>query len=246
MLSVVTAVKLKSAYRFAVVGLFLSASVLGGSASKARDVNITKDIPYVDMHLNGKTVRIERSQDPTRRLPDSYAKTSRKCPPFCIHPLKVAPGIETVGELELLKFLKSHVEKGKGLLVDARLPAWYKKGTIPGAINIPFTVLAPRKNAEAGNKHLGTILRILGAKKHSNDQWDFSEALSLLLFCNGPWCDQSPRAIRYLVSAGYPANKLFYYRGGVQMWLLMGLNIETPTPDPVRRNTSQLSTLGAN
>jgi hypothetical protein len=35
---------------------------------------------------------------------------------------------------------------------------------------------------------------------------------ALLLFCNGTWCDQSPRAIRNLVEADYPPNKLFYYR----------------------------------
>jgi rhodanese-related sulfurtransferase len=58
--------------------------------------------------------------------------------------------------------------------------------------------------------------------------WDFSAALDLAMFCNGPWCDQSPRAIRNLTEAGYPPEKLRYYRGGMQLWLLLGLSVQTP------------------
>jgi len=49
-----------------------------------------------------------------------------------------------------------------------------------------------------------------------------------VLFCNGPWCDQSPRAIRGLRKIGYPADKLHYYRGGMQDWLIMGLTTIVP------------------
>jgi rhodanese-related sulfurtransferase len=62
--------------------------------------------------------------------------------------------------------------------------------------------------------------------------WDFSRAKEIMLFCNGPWCDQSPRAIRGLVKLGYPVNKIHYYRGGMQDWLLLGLSVEVPTLPP--------------
>ena len=60
------------------------------------------------------------------------------------------------------------------------------------------------------------------------EQWDFSNAKELLLWCNGPWCGQSPRAIHGLLKAGYPAEKLYYYRGGMQMWQSLGLTTILP------------------
>ena len=60
------------------------------------------------------------------------------------------------------------------------------------------------------------------------EKWDFSNAKELLLWCNGPWCGQSPRAISGLLNAGYPAEKLYYYRGGMQMWQSLGLTITLP------------------
>jgi len=193
------------------------------NALQARKVNITRDMPYVDIIIKGKRYRIERIQDTSHKLTNSYARTSRPCPPFCIHPISVAPGVKTVGEVELIHFLKEQVESGTGVLVDARIPAFYRKGTIPGAVNIPFTLLSRDRNA-----YLGRILSILGAVKRADGGWNFTNARHLLLFCNGPWCDQSPRAIRGLLAAGYPASKLYYYRGGMQNWQALGLTTITP------------------
>jgi len=60
------------------------------------------------------------------------------------------------------------------------------------------------------------------------ESWDFTKAKELLLWCNGPWCGQSPRAIRALLAIGYPAEKLHYYRGGMQMWQSLGLTTVLP------------------
>jgi rhodanese-related sulfurtransferase len=65
-----------------------------------------------------------------------------------------------------------------------------------------------------------------GDKK--TDTWDFSEARQLLLWCNGPWCGQSPRAIKALLGHGFPAEKVSYYRGGMQMWKVLGLTVVIP------------------
>lgn len=187
-------------------------------------IKITQDIPYLDVRHNGKTVRIMRIQDPEHRLTNSYAKTSRPCPPFCVHPIKVADGVQTVGELELLNFLDKQVKQGKGALIDARLPQWYEKGTIPGSVNIPFPILT----AGIDNPHTAKILKLLGGKVNKDGSWNFENARELMLFCNGLWCGQSPRAIAALIKIGYPKAKLHWYRGGMQAWQLLGLTTVIP------------------
>ncbi len=189
----------------------------------ALEVNLTRDLPYLDLQYEGKRVRIQRIQDTSHRLDNSFAKTSRPCPPFCIHPMQAAIGVETVGELELLDFLVKKVRTNRGLLVDARLPEWYQRGTIPGAVNIPWTILT----AGPDNPFTAKILRALDAVEE-NGEWDFRRAVELLLFCNGPWCDQSPRAIKNLIALGYPPEKLHYYRGGMQVWQLLGMTTLVP------------------
>ena len=200
-----------------------AAAILAASAitASAQDVNITPDVSSHTIDLNGRTVTIARNQDPNNRIDPEFAKTSRACPPFCIHPMEAAAGVETVGELEVIDFIKQDVSDGRGLLIDSRVPEWHAKGTIPGAVNVPFSTL------EATNPYRDEILKALGAR-NSGGSWDFSGAKTLVLFCNGPWCDQSPRSIRNLTAAGYPAEKIKYYRGGMQVWLLLGLNIENP------------------
>ncbi len=212
--------------------LAVGALGVGGAWAAPGDdvkVKIAPGIPYVDVTIGGRTVRIMRNQDTRHRLTNSFTKTSRACPPFCIQPMVPAPGVHTVGELELLDFIKKKVETGKGVLIDARIPAWYRKGTIPGSVNIPFTLLDKR------NPYRDRILVVLGAKKLEDGTWDFGGARDLLLFCNGPWCGQSPHAIRNLIAAGYPPEKLYYYRGGMQSWQLLGLTVVKPAIAAARK-----------
>ena len=42
-------------------------------------------------------------------------------------------------------------------------------------------------------------------------------------FCNGPVCPQSPSAYRAMVREGFPATKIYYYRGGMLDWDALGL-----------------------
>ncbi|MGA1179662.1 MAG: rhodanese-like domain-containing protein, partial [Marivivens sp.] len=37
---------------------------------------------------------------------------------------------------------------------------------------------------------------------------------------------QSPTAIRNLLEVGYPAERIFYYRGGMQAWRMLGLSVK--------------------
>ena len=58
--------------------------------------------------------------------------------------------------------------------------------------------------------------------------WDCTNAQRVVLFCNGLWCGQSPTAIRNMVEAGYPVDRIMYYRGGMQNWRLLGLTVVKP------------------
>ena len=203
------------------ITLFLAGSTLAVAAAKKEiKVKITPDIPYIDVDVMGEPIRIMRIQDTKHKLKNSYVKTSRPCPPFCVQPFEPFKGIKTYGEYELLQFLKNEVSNNTGVLVDARLPKWYNQGTIPGAINIPFPILNPK----ASNEYLDQILPILGAEK-KNGKWDFSHAQKLVVFDNGPWCQQANRALHHLIELGYPKDKIKYYRGGMQYWQILGLTV---------------------
>ncbi len=181
-------------------------------------VRITPDIGWVKVRHMGKEIKVMRIQDTASRLTDDYTKTSRPCPPFCIHPTRVDQNIETIAEVEMMHFLKEKVTQGKGLVVDARLQSWYELETIPSAVNIPYTTL------EGADKETAKrLFRLLGMQVDANGKWDFSQAKALAVFCNGVWCDQSHRLIDGLLKFGYPARKIYYYRSGFQGWKLLGL-----------------------
>ena len=209
-------------------GHFLAAFVVtlfgGALQATAQDVRITKDIMQVEYGFNGKTYVISRNQDPNARIPDAYAKTSRPCPEFCIQPMIIHEGVNTYGELELLTFLQEKVDKGHGFLIDSRTSDWYAKGTIPGSVNLPFNAFVPGPD----NVFFDSLMVMLSGKQSADGNWEFTDPKDLLLFCNGPWCDQSPTAISNLLAINYPAEKLHYYRGGMQSWLGNGLTVEMP------------------
>jgi len=60
---------------------------------------------------------------------------------------------------------------------------------------------------------------------------DFSKAKTLVLFCNGSWCGQTPKSVLSLLELSYPANKIKYYRDGIQGWLNLGLTTVVTSTD---------------
>lgn len=203
----------------------LNLVVSTASADEEIKVKITKTMDNVEVMHKGQKMLIQRNQDNNNTVSKHYEKTSRNCPPFCINPIKLAPGVETLGELEVLDYLKKMSDGDKTIMViDSRTTDWVeqKSGTIPGAVNIPWTKLAPSKGADEI-----TIAEIMtkefGAKENDDDSFDFSKAKTLVLFCNGMWCGQSPNNIKTLLKFGYPAEKLKWYRGGMQNWENLGL-----------------------
>lgn len=188
----------------------------------ALEVKITKDLPFIEVNINGKNIKIQRIQDTTHKLKNSYAKTSRPTPPFGIQPYQPIEGIQTVSELDVINFIKDKLPQNKGILIDARMPKWNKAGTIPSSTNIPFSVLTPSTKTSYGK-----IIGLLGGKKEG-EKWDFKQAQNLLIFDNGPWCQQGVRAMQNLVKIGYPKSKILYYRGGMQYWQILGLTTTIP------------------
>ncbi|MCG6861399.1 MAG: hypothetical protein LJE70_09030 [Chromatiaceae bacterium] len=194
---------------------------------------ITPDLDAVEVIHNGQKVVVTRGHDSSATLPEEFLKTDRGCPPFCVQPMVAAEGVTTVGELEVLDFLKRSAEGDASILVvDSRTADWVMRGTIPGSTNIPWTLL--RQDSMAGmfgdsdESQLDKIMEErFGAKKRKTG-WDFSDAKTLVLFCNGIWCSQSSNNIATLIKLGYPADKINWYRGGMQDWVSAGLTIVKP------------------
>lgn len=203
------------AYAVAVVSI-------AADAPQDGEVRITPELRSIEVQHAGRTVVIERRQDPASTINPVYARTARPCPPYCIQPAVIAPGVETIGELEMLAYLE-RVARGDDtvLVIDSRTPDWLKRGTIPGSVNISWRELSPEAGADP--MEIAEILERRFGALNQEGLWDFSGVKTLVLFCNGPWCGQSPRNIRTLLKFGYPAHKLKWYRGGMQAWESLGL-----------------------
>jgi len=190
--------------------LFALVALAGPAVAQDAKVKIDKDRASVTVPTLSGDVEISRIQDPDHEVTGEWARTSRPCPEFCIQPMTPAPGVTTIGELELLDALQDP----EIVVVDSRTPDWYLGGTIPGAVNIPYTEAVDR-------------LGELGCEVDF-DGWDCGNANDVALFCNGLWCGQSPTAIRRMIEAGFPAENISYYRGGMQSWRVLGLTVTEP------------------
>jgi len=113
-----------------------------------------------------------------------------------IQPITIAPGVRTVGELEVI----AHLHEGHPV-IDTRASTSFAAGTIPGARNIPHTNAA-------------SLIA------------DVDPAQPTIFFCNGPQCPATPDAIHALLTAGHPADAILYYRGGLHDWVSLGLPLE--------------------
>ena len=109
-----------------------------------------------------------------------------------VQPIELAPGVRTIGELELI----DHVRCGLAL-VDTRLEHYHRASTIPGAVNIPHEDILDR-------------IGELDADRPT------------VFFCNGPQCAATPDAIHTLLTAGHPPGVILFYRGGMHDWMTLG------------------------
>lgn len=171
---------------------------------------IAKGVTSLEVQTPAGRLEIKRIPDPEHRFSQEWAHTSRSAPPAELQPLVQVAGVVPLGELELIEALQSR----DVVVADGRKPEQYAKYTIPGAINLPFT-------------EYEAALETLSCRR-SGDGWDCAGARTVALFCNGAWCGQSPTAIRKMTAAGFPADRILYYRNGLQGWLLQGLCVWTP------------------
>jgi rhodanese-related sulfurtransferase len=203
--------------------LVLVAGFSLAAAAADQPVGITATLPYVDVLHEGRAFRIKREEDSFNQIEPDYAMTSRPCPPYCIQPMRLAPGVETIGELELLDYLKRVGRDPKVLVIDSREREWLQRsGIIPGAIHLPWTQLHPN-HADPASIAETLELQFGAARLGGGGLWNFENAKTLVFYCNGSWCGQSPTNIKQLLSLGYPADKLKWYRGGMQSWKSLGL-----------------------
>ncbi len=188
-------------------------------------VKITETLPYVELGVGKDRILLMRHQDPEHVVPSPYNQTARDCPPYCVQPMHVAPGVETIGELEVIEYLRRAAAGEPVLVIDSRTPVWTARGIIPGAIEIPYTRLDP---AVADPAAVAELMELELGVARVDGLWSFATAKTLVLYCNGPWCGQSPTNIRALLNYGYPAHKLKWYRGGIQAWEQLGLTTVKP------------------
>jgi len=172
-----------------------------------------------------------------RRVPD-VCKKSFVTKVGVLQPMTLSKHIETVGELEVLVHIKkANISPETHILIDARTPQWYKQMTIPTSINLSFNTINYTEDLDEDDFQNKTdylkykedyinMFKILNIKK-TNDGLDFSQAKSAVFYCNGSWCSQSPKAIMKLINIGYPQEKLLWYRGGLQDWVIYDFTVES-------------------
>jgi len=197
---------------------FILVWAVAASAGQFDKVKITPDIAYIYVYHKGKAVKVHRIQDTKHKLTGEYANIYR--PGKDIQPIKMHKDIKTIGEVELLTFMKTKVNKKKGLLVDLRPKRVYKRESIPSAVNIPAKVKDDKVKVEK-------ILKILGAKRLADGSLDTSSVKEVAFYCHGLWCNKSSEFIKTFLELGYPADKMLYYRGGFQMWKILGFTTVT-------------------
>ena len=184
-------------------------ALVTATSSWADGVNITKDVASVTVETPSGPVTISREQNQDAVIEGDFARIARPCPSFCIQPMTPAEGVTTVGELEVLAALQDP----DTLVIDGRVRPDWETGTIPGSISMPYTEMADR-------------LGELGCEPDFDGFICDAETVpNLVMFCNGPWCGQSPAAIRRIIEAGYPVDKISYYRWGMQGWRMLGLTV---------------------
>lgn len=185
-------------------------------AASAQDTSASAQVSFM---FDGARIEIAPNSPNAATHAARFAALAPSCNPDCIVPLIAAVGVETVIEPDVLEFLINAVAENQGLLVDARMPDARALGYIPGSVSLPFETLAPE------NAFRDDILKALGARAFE-DVFNFVDAQNLVVFDNGPSQNDAGILISHLLEAGYPADRIRYYRGGMQVWSVVGLTVQ--------------------
>lgn len=195
--------------------------VLSYTFSIAKDsyIPISQGVKSIKMSLNGEDFVLMRNQNKDNTINSFYSKTTLGVP----QPLVLAKDVETLGELEFIEYMKKAQDDENIMIVDSRTPGWYAKLRIPGASNVPYT------NFKTKDLAYETVEFEFNVIINKDKTLDFSKAKTLVIYCNGYWCGQTPAMVKNsefsLLKLGYPPNKIKYYRGGMQAWTSLGLTV---------------------
>ncbi len=183
------------------------------------EVLLSEGVKSVNISLNGESFTIQRNQTPGHTITDLYTSTLVGS----LQPMILAPGIETIGELEVIDYLQQAQTDSNTILVDTRTPFWFSRMRIPGSINVPYSLFKGELSA------FETVEKFFNVKVDERGLLDFSQAKTIVGYCNGYFCGQTPSMFKgeafSLLNIGYPPEKLKYYRGGMQAWTSLGLTV---------------------
>lgn len=201
----------KSATAIALAAVLLTSPMVHAEGGKR--AMITPDLYSFEVMHDGAKVEVKRNQNPENRISELYSTTFRGMPQP-MHPFEPYD-VETIAEREFVQYMIASQTDKNIMIVDTRTEGWHYRLTIPGSVNVPYTVMDEPESAADALEEFGAV--------RDGDQWNFTAAKTLAMFCNGYWCGQTPSMIRAMLAAGYPESKMKYYRGGMQAWTSLGL-----------------------
>jgi len=186
---------------------FWTLCVFLSSLLEGKVVDINSTLSFVEIEHDGIRVKIERVLE---KGLSSHSLSE-------LQPMQIGE-VKTLGELEVLTFIQKSKKDARLMLIDSRTKRWYHKETIASAINLPFSML------EEKSAYQKKIITLLGGI-YRNQQWDFSDVNTLLIFGNSLFDIQATSAIKSLIKLGYPQEKLLYFRGGIESWKRLNLSV---------------------
>ncbi len=202
---------------FAIMSVSGAVSAEGGPGGP----KIMKGVQSITVELDDKACVIQRNQTKGNQVHPAYAKTGQGTP----QPIKISSDIETLGEIELIKLMEQASVDDSIMILDTRTENWHRDLRIPCTTNVSYKNFSDNRDDA-----LFYLTEMFGVVEKDDGSLDFGEAKTLVGYCNGYWCGQTPsmfkRAQFSLVALGYPEEKLKYYRGGMQAWTSLGLSVE--------------------
>ena len=201
------------------LALTMGTLLLGGQVAAEGGSNKSMIAPGLysfTVQHDDEPIEVMRNQDPESRVHELYSSTRRGMPQP-IHPFKPHP-VETLGEREFTDYMMKAQNDDTIMIVDTRTEGWHYRLTIPGSVNMPYTLMDDPET-------ISDTLEEFGAEKNASGGYEYGAAKTLVMFCNGYWCGQTPSMVRALLKADYPAEKIKYYRGGMQAWTSLGLTV---------------------
>jgi hypothetical protein len=209
--------------------VLLAAAATGAGAANPEEglfdlddlrVKITETLPYIEVEHAGKPVFLMRHQEPDHTIVAPYDQTARDCPPYCIQPMQLAPGVETDRRARADRLSRARLQGRADPGDRFTHRALGIAGDDPGSDPPPLHAAGSGARATRGDRRAVGI-RVwcdsLECPVEFQRREDPGPLLQRTLVRAVP--DQYPR----LAGARLSADRIKWYRGGMQMWEQLGL-----------------------